>query len=401
MDEELKYLVEHGMIDLPSIRQEIEMAKKQEYLDKYLSQDHCQIWQGKNGRWYAYTYTTDGKRRTPSRKTRKDIEAVVIAYMKDREDNPTIREVFTEWNDRKLELGKISNPTHYRNMTCFRRCYDFNNFGNRKIKSVQPEEFEDFLERIIPEFSMTAKSFSTVKSITKGFLKRAKKLKLISWNVEYMLSDMDITEREFRKIYREDNEQVFDEAETDLIISYMSQNMDTLNMGIMLLFATGLRIGELSALKPEDIDIDFVNVRRTETRLYKDRGFEYTVKDFPKTSAGWRTVVVSKEWEPLMKKLKYLNPWGEWLFEKDGHRITAKAFSSRLWRLCEKLHLVRKSPHKIRKTYGTILLDASIDNNLIMQQMGHTNILTTERHYHRNRKSIEAKKEILNAVNFV
>ena len=69
--------------------------------------------------------------------------------------------------------------------------------------------------------------------------------------------------------------------------------------------------------------------------------------------------------------------------------------------MCETLHIKRKSPHKIRKTYATILLDASVDQNLIMQQMGHTSIVTTERHYHRNRKTIEAKKEILNAVNFV
>lgn len=397
MDEELQYLLEHDMIDLSHIRQEIEMNRRKEYLEKYLA--FGKIWQGKNGRWYCYTYGEDKKRSSHSRKTRSDIEDYVIWYMKDNEDNPTVKEMFDEWNDRKLELEKISNPTHYRNMTCFRRC--FGSIAKRKVRTIQPEEVEDFLERIIPEFDMTAKAFATVKCIVRGVFKRARKQKLITWSVETMLADMDISDRQFRKVYHEDDEQVFDEAETDLIIGYMEKHPDTLNLGILLLFATGLRVGELSALKPEDIGMDYVNVRRSETRLFREKGFEYTVKDFPKTAAGWRTVVVPQCWEPLMKKLKVQNPWGEWLFEKDGKRISAKAFSSRLWRLCETLHIKRKSPHKIRKTYATILLDASVDQNLIMQQMGHTSIITTERHYHRNRKTIEAKKEILNAVNFV
>ena len=44
-----------------------------------------------------------------------------------------------------------------------------------------------------------------------------------------------------------------------------------------------------------------------------------------------------------------------------------------------------KSPHKIRKTYGSILLDNHIDNKLIIEQMGRTDIRCTEEHYHRNR----------------
>ena len=72
---------------------------------------------------------------------------------------------------------------------------------------------------------------------------------------------------------------------------------------------------------------------------------------------------------------------------KDGERILTQAMRMRFKRICKKLGIFHKSPHKIRKTYGSILLDNQIDNKLIMEQMGHTDILCTEEHYHRNRKN--------------
>lgn len=93
-----------------------------------------------------------------------------------------------------------------------------------------------------------------------------------------------------------------------------------------------------------------------------------------------------------------LNPFSEYVFEKNGERIHTQAIRMRLRRICDKLHIYRKSPHKIRKTYGSILLDNRIDSRLIIGQMDHTNILCTEQHYHRNRRTVERKQEILSNI---
>lgn len=42
--------------------------------------------------------------------------------------------------------------------------------------------------------------------------------------------------------------------------------------------------------------------------------------------------------------------------------------------------------------------DNKIDDNLVIQQMGHVDISTTEEYYHRNMKSVERKAEILNEI---
>ncbi|MBD5530240.1 MAG: tyrosine-type recombinase/integrase [Lachnospiraceae bacterium] len=65
---------------------------------------------------------------------------------------------------------------------------------------------------------------------------------------------------------------------------------------------------------------------------------------------------------------------------------------------CEKLGIYKKSPHKLHKTYGSILLDHNIDNRMIVEQMGHTDISCTENPYHRNRRNLDAKSQILSSI---
>ena len=78
--------------------------------------------------------------------TRRDIEKLIIDYWKKERENPTINDVFNEWNDRRLMLNKICQSTHMRNQQYFER--HFEKFGRLHIKNVTPEEIQDFLEEL-------------------------------------------------------------------------------------------------------------------------------------------------------------------------------------------------------------------------------------------------------------
>ena len=262
------------------------------------------------------------------------------------------------------------------------------------------EEIEDFLERQIAEQNLTAKAFSNLKTVTRGLLKRAKKRKLIAFNVEELFQELDMSETEFKKVIKEDYEEVFSEEEMPVMIDYLKKNLDAKNIGILLMFATGIRVGELVTLKHEVFDGNTFKIRRTETRyLGEDGKYVYAVKEYPKSEAGVRTVVVPDDYTWLCSKIRKLNPFGEYIFtDKNGKRMTTNCIRRRQERNCSKLGIYNKSPHKIRKTYGTILLDHNVDNCLIMDQMGHTDIACTENYYHRNRKSIDAKSRIISSI---
>ena len=59
---------------------------------------------------------------------------------------------------------------------------------------------------------------------------------------------------------------------------------------------------------------------------------------------------------------------------------------------------VTDEPYCPRKPCGSILLDNCVDNRLIIDLMGHTDIAMTEGHYHRNRRSLERKAQILSSI---
>ena len=276
----------------------------------------------------------------------------------------------------------------------------FGTLGEQKIRNLEPGDISNFLEEQISKHNLTAKAFCNLKTITRGTLKWAKRNKLIDWNVQELFYDLDVTDKSFKKIIKEDSKEVFNDAEMRRIIEYLKENQDMVNLGILLMFVTGLRVGELSALKWEDWDSNtgIVRIRRTEVRHYENHKGIFEVKDFPKTEAGIRNVVIPQGCAWIIQKLRNMSVFCEYIFFADGHRINTYSFRNRLRTVCKNTGCVQKSPHKIRKTYCTILLDHSVDNQMVISQMGHANISCSETYYHRDRKNLQKKQKIMDSI---
>lgn len=394
MDIDLKYLIDSGIIDVPNIQSILEMQKRQELLNNH----PYKIWCGSNGKWYTYLPDKKKGRILKKRNNKKDIEEAIITYWNETINSPTIEEIFNEWNDYRLELKKISKSSHTRLQQVFKRHYS--EFGKKRIKDITENEFIEFLERQIPEHSLSAKAFASLKTITKGILKRAKRKELISYNAEDVLSQLDISNNEFNKTIKEDYEEVFNEQETQIAIKYLKDNLDIRNSAILLMFITGTRIGEIVALKPEDINVEknTIKIRRTETRYKENHKTIYEVKLFSKTQSGNREIVIPINYQWLLRNLKTYSENKEWVFMEKNKRLTTLLIRKRVYKMCKETNIYKKSPHKIRATYDTILLDANLDKRFIKDQMGHSDITTSEKYYHRNRKSLEKKSKIINSI---
>ncbi|MCD8148628.1 MAG: tyrosine-type recombinase/integrase [Clostridiales bacterium] len=393
MDEMLKYAVENGMIDLSHIQECIEIQQRKELIERH----PYKIYESKDGKWCTYLPDKKKGRVFRKRNTKKELEDLVVEYWKAEVDNPTIEEVFTEWNDRRLELKKIVASTHTRNKQVFNRHYK--EFGKHKIKSVSPEDFTEFLEEQIPEYNLTAKAFANLKGVTRGVLLRAKRRGLISFSPDEVFEEADISDTEFRKNVKEDCEEVFDEEETDLMERYLIEHQDIWNLGILLMFVSGIRVGELVALKWDCFYDDEIYIRRTETRYEDDAGmWRYRIKEFPKTRAGWRTIVIPQAYQWIWGALREMSGEEEYVFSRNHERMTTACIRARIYRVCDKVGIQRRSPHKVRKTYCSILFDNKIDSKLIKDQMGHVDIMCSELNYHRNRKRKDQKIDTISAI---
>lgn len=60
-----------------------------------------------------------------------------------------------------------------------------------------------------------------------------------------------------------------------------------------------------------------------------------------------------------------LNPFGEYIFMKNGKRIKGQAFTRRLYVICDKVKIGERSIHKARKTYATKLIDGNVPESVI------------------------------------
>lgn len=390
-NEVLNYAIEHGIIDLSYIENKIEMNKREELLKKH----PYEIWIGKDNRYYTYFPGKDNKRMLKSRNTRQKIEDCIVDFWKQEMENPTIYELYIEWVDGKLKREEITITTKNR----YDRQYKESmiEFGKNRIKAIEEYDIEKFLLEAIHVHKMTAKGFSNLRTLILGIFKLAKKKKLVQYSIKNVIDDMDISRKLFRKVKHEDDELIFMDEEVEKVLNYFKQHkLDLKDLGILLLFYTGMRPGELSALTWDDVNGNIIKIHSTEIRYENEnKEYIYEVRDFPKTEAGIRDVIVPQSQLWILKEIKTLNPSGKYVFEQHGQRIRTCLFDDRIRRICSKLKIKEKSLNKIRKTYATTLIDKRVDDSLIIAQMGHTDITTTKNYYYKNRKNMQQKSLII------
>lgn len=92
-----------------------------------------------------------------------------------------------------------------------------------------------------------------------------------------------------------------------------------------------------------------------------------------------------------LKRIRRINPFGEYLITNRGKRIRSNTLNKRLETVCEACGVLVHSTHKIRKTYGTTLLDARVEDSIVADQMGHKDVTTTRKLYYYCNKDRDTK----------
>ena len=378
-----------GIIDLDDIQVQIDMYEKKKYLEMHTNS----IWQGKNGYWYTTIPATEEHGRKMVRRLNKeDLEEVIVDHYRGKIKNPTIRTIFEEWITEKKQWEEINQTTVDRYKGDFERFFGDTSFPNLKIDIVTEDYLESLIKNNIVQKQLTSKGYSNMKTILIGIMKYAKRKKYTYFSVSAFFGDLQISKKAFRR--PEKKKQVFTEEEAEMVIEWLKEHPSVANYGILLVFQTGLREGELAALKYEDVDGCILNVRRQEVRYKDENGVMINeVVPYAKTEAGERGVILTDNALETIKKIRRLNPFGEYMMMQDGKKIHKISFNDYLYKACDALGIERRSMHKIRKTYGTMLIDSGADDSTVMEQMGHSDITTTRKFYYFSNKSQAEKIE--------
>jgi integrase len=197
-----------------------------------------------------------------------------------------------------------------------------------------------------------------------------------------------------------DEEEVFSPDETALLINYFNEHPSVVHFGLHLMLLSGLRIGELCALRRNCINLKWVSLEVMASEIQyddKDGHRVFEVEETPKTDESRRTVYLPDSAATLLRKIQRMSPFGEWLFSyEDGRRVKSRAFNRALEVACEKVGIPVRSSHKIRKTYASTLIDAGVSTKLIQKQMGHKDFQTTKKYYDRDRTGEDYKRNEIN-----
>lgn len=394
MDDEkdfLQFLENSSIIDFTFIRQEYEKMNRQKILDQ------TKIWKATDGRWKAYVEVA-GKRRLIAKSNRAALEDEIIENYKD----PKIKfkDCFDCWVSEKLEYGEIQKQTYDRYTADYKRYIHGTELETKEIKQIDELYLENFIKTSIADGHLTAKNWGNMRILLSGAMVYARKHGYTDMRMSLFLAELNLSSKIFERRVVLDEEQVFSREEETLIKKYVADNEDMLGLGVILAFETGLRVGEVAALRWSDYQGDTLIVQRTEIK-YKNEHGEWIeeVRNFTKGRDGIRQVVLTDEAQRYMNRLyEYTGSRDGYVFLRDGKRIKAAWLSNKVDTLCRCAGVRFRSFHKMRKTYATKLENAGVSDIVKIKQLGHTEILTTKKHYFYSNEQVADIKAVLEKV---
>lgn len=150
-----------------------------------------------------------------------------------------------------------------------------------------------------------------------------------------------------------------------------------------LLYATGMRVSELLSLRFSNIDLENTIVR------VEGKGSKERIIPFNDTSKKYLELYLNFYRPKLIKPGKN---YEELFLNNRGTPITRQGLFKLLKQLCKELGIKKNvSPHILRHSFATHLLNAGADLRVIQEFLGHSSISTTQIYTHVSKEHIKTE----------
>ncbi|WP_273325139.1 tyrosine-type recombinase/integrase [Vallitalea guaymasensis] len=302
-------------------------------------------------------------------------------------------------------------------------CANFNNhvfhyIGKVKLKDLQPHHLQSLYNRLLDNgrkgssrSNQTGLSPTTIKRIhipIGSCLKQAVRNGLINRNVGFVVEVPKQIKHEINPLTKEEIQQFLEYAK-----------LDRLYGAFLLECGTGLRRGELAALKWKNIDFDNSTLQVKQSLVVRydmnatEEGRKATTLEFdsPKTEKSKRTIPIP---QPIMVELrkhkarqseeklrvgKYYNDNDLVFCNIDGSPLHPATITTKFKSILKKAGLKDARFHDLRHSFATLLLEMNEHPKVVQELLGHSSITTTLDIY--SHVSLDKKEEAVQKLNTV
>lgn len=171
-----------------------------------------------------------------------------------------------------------------------------------------------------------------------------------------------------------------EEEQETLFKKIASSPMNVGCMGVLFMIETGLRCGELLALKWKDVSLDRSRVHVHATILNPMDNSKATYQDSPKTKSSNRIIPLTAKAKAILRRLMEERKT-EWVFESKGDRYSYKQLLYQTKKLCRETGVPYYGEHVFRHTFATNCYYKGIDVKILSKLMGHSSVSVTYNTY--------------------
>ncbi len=281
--------------------------------------------------------------------------------------NKTIREIVVAWIEYKRPYVKQSTMAAY---VLILENHIIPYFGN--TDSLHEKEVQEFVLQKLGS-GLSTKSVKDILIVLKMVMKFGVKnewMNYYEWDIKYPTSSVN---KEL---------EVLSVANHRTILNYIQGHFTFAGLGIYISLSTGLRIGEICALKWSDINVTdgTITVSRTIERIYIMEGEKKhteLVINSPKTKNSCREIPMSKELLTIIKPLKKVINDDFYVLTNDERPTEPRTYRNYYNKLMTKLGIPKLKYHGLRHSFATRCIEAGCDYKTVSVLLGHSNISTT------------------------
>lgn len=249
--------------------------------------------------------------------------------------------------------------------------------GNYYLNELNHKVIQDFLLELSKNGrkdntgGLAEKTIKDITIIIKGSIKKGineDKIKHIELTFNYPKDNKE------NKLY------VLTKREQNKITNYVLENINSRNIGLLISLYSGIRIGELCALRWEDVDFkkNCLTINKTIQRVYikdKNKNISKVIITTPKTKNANREIPINKDFLEILKKVK--SDKKHYILTGNEKYIEPRTYRKYFNKVLDELKIKHFNFHSLRHTFATNCISLGVDYKTVSELLGHANVNIT------------------------